>query len=117
MRPFWFILGLMALGLASAGVLLPLLPTTPFLLVAAFCFARSSERWHRWLVEHRLFGPLLRDWREHGAISRRAKIAAYLSMAAVMGASLALGASSVVLSVQAAALCGSALFIATRPDG
>ncbi|MDG2479242.1 MAG: YbaN family protein, partial [Alphaproteobacteria bacterium] len=67
--------------LAILGVALPLLPTTPFLLVAAFAFARSSDRWHRWLREHRVFGPLIADWQEHGAIDRRTKLLSVLAMA------------------------------------
>ena len=88
MRAAWFLLGMLSLGLAGLGAMLPLLPTTVFLLLAAYAFARSSERWHSWLVEHRLFGPMITDWRAHGAISRGAKRAAALSMLAVFGLSL-----------------------------
>jgi uncharacterized membrane protein YbaN (DUF454 family) len=73
-------------GLAALGVVLPLLPTTPFLLLAAGCFARSSARFYRALLGNRIFGPLIRDWREHGAIPRRAKILAITLMLSVMTA-------------------------------
>ena len=73
MKPFWFALGFLALGLGALGVVLPLLPTTPFVLLAAFAFARSSERWHAWLLNHRIFGPIITDWREHGAIRARTR--------------------------------------------
>ena len=63
MRTVWLILGFFFTGLAMIGVILPLLPTVPFLLLAAFCFARSSDRFHRWLVEHPTLGPPIRDWR------------------------------------------------------
>jgi hypothetical protein len=66
--------GVLSLGLGILGIFLPLLPTTPFLLLAAGCFMRSSERLYRWLITHKWFGPYIRNYREHGAITRRAKI-------------------------------------------
>jgi len=116
-RGFWFSIGLLALAAAAAGVALPLLPTTPFLLVAAFAFARSSPRMHAWLVEHAVFGPFINDWRDHGAISVRAKIWAVVSMVAVFGLSILLDAPIIVLSVQAVVLSVVALFILSRPSG
>lgn len=71
-----------SLALAIIGVFLPGLPTTPFLLVAAWASARSSPRLHAWLHRHRVFGPMLRDWRDGRRVARRSKIAAALSMAA-----------------------------------
>lgn len=69
-------LGYFFLGLAIVGAVLPLLPTTPFLLVAAYFFARSSPRVHRWLINSRWFGPLIRDWETRRAIPFRTKIKA-----------------------------------------
>lgn len=66
-------LGWIFVLLGAVGAILPLLPTTPFILLAAFCFARGSEKAHGWLLENRIFGPLLRDWENGGAISPRAK--------------------------------------------
>jgi len=63
-------------ALGVVGAFLPILPTTPFIILAAACFARSSPRLEAWLLSHRVFGPLLRDWRERGAIPRHAKLAA-----------------------------------------
>jgi len=114
-RLLWVTIGLAAIFLALLGVLLPLLPTTPFVLVAAFAFARSSSRLHRWLHNHALFGGLIENWNRYGAISRAAKTTAIASMAAVFGLSLAFGASTVVLVVQALVLSLSAAFILTRP--
>ena len=61
----WTLVGILFVVLGAIGAVLPLLPTTPFVLVAAWCFARSSPRLHRWLLESRLFGPMLRDWEEN----------------------------------------------------
>ncbi len=115
-RAVWFAVGLVALGLGAIGVFLPLLPTTPFILLAAFAFARSSKRWHFWLHRHKTFGPIIRDWRRHGTIGRRAKIVGVLSMAAVLGVSFALQVGPVVLAVQAIALIGAAAFLLSRPS-
>ena len=116
MRPLWFALGLLALSLGALGVVLPLLPTTPFVLLAAFAFARSSNRWHAWLLGHRIFGPLIEDWQSHGAIDRRTKFVAVLSIIAVFGLSLALDVSSLVLGIQAVVLFAVATFILSRPS-
>lgn len=72
----WLVGGWAALVLGTIGIFLPLIPTTPFILVAAWCFSKGSERMHRWLLEHRRFGPMVRDWERHGVIRTRAKILA-----------------------------------------
>jgi uncharacterized membrane protein YbaN (DUF454 family) len=81
-------LGLFFLALAIIGVLLPGLPTTPFLILAAWFFARSSEKWHRRLMDSVLFGPLLRNWEQRRCISLRTKIVALVSMLVAGGASV-----------------------------
>ncbi|AOY00306.1 YbaN family protein [Jeongeupia sp. USM3] len=81
-RNFWRIAGVIALALGAIGVVLPLLPTTPFVLLAAFCFARGEPAWHAWLLRHRVFGPLIKDWEARGAVPRRAKWLATIMMAA-----------------------------------
>ncbi|HGM5491606.1 TPA: DUF454 family protein [Serratia fonticola] len=67
------ILGWLAVVLATLGVVLPLLPTTPFLLLAAWCFARSSPRFHYWLLYRSWFGSYLRHWQQHKALPPGAK--------------------------------------------
>jgi uncharacterized membrane protein YbaN (DUF454 family) len=70
--------GMVAVGLGAAGIFLPLLPTTPFLILAAACFSRSSDRLYNWLITHRWFGRYVRQYREHKAISRQNKLATIL---------------------------------------
>ncbi len=114
-RAAWFALGAASRALGALGVVVPLLPTTPFVLLAAFAFARSSARWHAWLIEHRVFGPMIYNWRAHGAINRSAKITATLAMIAVLGMSFLLRAPPVVILVQAVVLTAVAAFILSRP--
>lgn len=82
MRPLWLTAGALALLVGFIGIFLPLLPTTPFVLLAAFCFARGSERWERWLLAHKLWGPMVRDWRATRAVPLRAKQLATVMMTA-----------------------------------
>ena len=84
-------LGFLFLGLAGLGVVLPILPATPFLLLAAWFFARSSERWHQRLLSSELFGPMIRNWEQHRCITRRTKLVALVSMVVAGGASLIFG--------------------------
>lgn len=116
-RPLWLLFGVLALVLGAAGTVLPLLPTTPFVLLAAFCFARSSPRLHDWLLSHRLFGPLIENWRRHGAIDRRTKIVSLSVMAATPAVTWMVGAPLWALAAQFLVLAGAATFIATRPEG
>lgn len=114
-RLAWLTIGFFSLALGGAGVLLPLLPTTPFVLVAAFAFAKSSNRLHRWLLEHNVFGPLIDNWRRDGAISRSTKIVSILSMVAIFIISLLLSVPTHVIVIQAVVLGACAVFILTRP--
>jgi uncharacterized membrane protein YbaN (DUF454 family) len=80
-RVIWLALALVSLALGAVGVVLPVLPTTPFLLLAAYAAARSSTRLHAWLLGHRLFGPPIRDWQAGHTVGRRAKVTASATMA------------------------------------
>lgn len=82
MHKGYLILGWCCVGLGTLGIFLPLLPTTVFLLIAAWAFARSDERCHRWLLSHPHFGPMIECWQRHRAMPRRAKIAAFIALAA-----------------------------------
>lgn len=104
------------MGLGLIGVVLPLLPTVPFMLLAAFCFARSSDRMHNWLLTHKVFGPMIEDWNRSGAISPTAKKAATLSIVLVFGISLILDVKTTVLVIQAVVLSAVLFFIWSRPN-
>ncbi|MCK0169918.1 YbaN family protein [Aliiroseovarius sp. S1123] len=113
---FYLTLGWCAVALGLLGVILPVLPTTPFLLVAAFAFGNSSPRARAWLIDHAHFGPAIQDWEERGAISRRAKTLATSMMTLVLVVSLILGAPWWVVSAQVLLMGAGAAFILTRPD-
>jgi uncharacterized protein len=79
-RALWLLAGACSLLTGIVGIFLPLLPTTPFVLLAAFCFSRDSLRCEAWLLNHPRFGPMVRDWRVNRAISLRAKQLASVMM-------------------------------------
>jgi len=80
--------GFTALALGIAGLVLPVLPTTPFMLVAAACFARSSPRFHQWLLRHRTFGPIVGEWERHRAIAWKTKLWAIVLMSGTLAVSI-----------------------------
>lgn len=116
LRAAWIGAGAVSLGLGIVGVVTPLLPTVPFLLLAAFCFARSSPRLHDWLLAHPRLGPPIQDWQRNGTIGRPAKYLATASTLATLALSAVLGLGLWVLALQLAAAAGVMAFIWTRPD-
>ncbi len=110
------VLGLACLALGGLGIVVPLLPTTPFVLVAAFAFANSSDRLHQWLLDHNVFGPLIDNWRRHRAISRTAKAMSVVSMVAVLVISWFLDVAMPIIAVQVLVMGCAAAFILTRPS-
>lgn len=116
MRFLWAGLGTLCVGLGVIGAFLPLLPTVPFLLLAAFLFSRSSPRLHSWILSHPQFGPVIEDWNRSGAIRPRAKRLATLSIVAVFGLSIALDVKTAVLIIQAVVLSCVLVFLWTRPS-
>ncbi len=107
-------MGWTCVGLGIAGAFLPLLPTTPFLLLAAFAFSRGSEQLHDWLLEHPHFGPPIHHWRTHGAISTRVKVIATVSLVVVFAISIITQMPGWLLMTQAVVLSCVALFLWTR---
>lgn len=87
-RLLFLLLGGVFVVLGVAGIFLPVLPTTPFMLVAAACFARSSDRFYNWLLDHPLFGKTVREWREHRSIPRKAKWTAIIMMVVTLSISI-----------------------------
>jgi uncharacterized membrane protein YbaN (DUF454 family) len=114
-RITYLLLGWLSLLLGAVGVLLPLLPTVPFVILAAFFFARGSPRLERWLVEHPRFGPHISAWRRRGAISRKGKSAALAAFAVSAALGLLLLDFPFAAVPVAAALIGGS-WIATRPE-
>lgn len=96
------------------GAILPLVPTTPFLLVGVFAFSRSSPHLEAWLLQHPHLGPPIHAWRRNGAISRPAKIVALATMVATPVVSLGVGTGIVLL--QCAVLAAVAAFVLSRPE-
>ncbi|RAT17616.1 hypothetical protein AU490_10610 [Lonsdalea populi] len=87
-RMILIVLGWLAVVLATLGVVLPLLPTTPFLLLAAWCFARSSPRFHYWLLHRSWLGGYLRHWQQHRALPPGVKAKAVMAIVATFAVSI-----------------------------
>ncbi|TGX48756.1 DUF454 domain-containing protein [Sphingomonas gei] len=116
-RAAWLVLGFVFVALGLIGALLPLMPTTIFLILAAGCFARSSPRLEAWLLDHPRFGPTLRAWREDGAIGPRAKIMACSGIA--LGYALfwwGARPSVAIDLIVGVVMAGCAAFIVSRPS-
>jgi uncharacterized membrane protein YbaN (DUF454 family) len=115
-RVFWLLAGLTSVGIGAIGVALPLLPTTPFLLIAAFAFARSSARLNNWLREHRSFGPLIEHWHRDGSIDRNVKRTAIIVMLMTPVTTWLFGAPLWIIACQIPVLIAAAVFVLSRPS-
>lgn len=115
-RGLWIALAYVALGLGILGVFLPGLPTTPFVLLAAWAAARGSRRLHQYLLGHRLFGPMVRDWQARGAVSRRAKRLATLTMALCAVVMFAAAPEGWMAATGTACMAAVALWLWRRPE-
>ena len=103
--------------LGFVGVFVPLLPTTPFILLAAFCFSRSSASWHQYLLNNKTFGRMIRDWESGGVIGLRAKLMASLLMTTIVGYSIIFaGLSSPLKCLILAVIVAVLAFIWSRPS-
>lgn len=117
MRAFYLVIGFVFLGLGLIGAVLPLLPTTIFLILAAAAFAKSSPRLEAWILAHPVFGDPVRRWRDRGAIAPHAKALALGGMTLGYGAFLVTARPAIGMGIAVAcllALCG--LFVLTRPN-
>ncbi|MEM6638944.1 MAG: YbaN family protein [Pseudomonadota bacterium] len=116
-RWFWLATGWIALVLGMIGIPVPGLPTTPFILLAAYAFSKSSPRLASWLDHHNTFGPMIRNWREHGAIAPRYKVMSTVMMVACVGLSVVLTLPPVAIACQCIAMTGAGAYVLSRPNG
>jgi uncharacterized membrane protein YbaN (DUF454 family) len=107
--------GIFFVGLAILGVALPILPTTPFLLVAAACFAKSSPEMQRRLLENKTFGPMIHDWQKYRSIPRKAKRIALLTMILSVCWSAYMLQSAMLTALVIALIIGPFIFVARLP--
>lgn len=115
-RPVLLVVGCFMVGLGMVGIVVPGLPTVPFLLLALWAFSKSSQRFHDWLYTHPRLGPPLRDWREHGVIPLKAKILAIATMLVSLAwITFGIADDWVLPLVVAGCLIPPAIFIVTRP--
>ncbi len=89
-RAVLLLCGGLALVAGVVGIFLPLLPATPFFILAAACFARAYRPFHEWMLAHNLFGPMLREWHHHRSIPYRTKLVAIVTMLVSFGSSILL---------------------------
>ena len=114
-RFLWLVLGLLFTGLGIIGAFLPVMPTTVFLLIAAFFFARSSPKFYNWLLNNRAFGPLIRDWRAGLGLPLRAKVLAVSLIVVTVGSS-ALAVPIVWVKIMLILIgMGVSAYLLTRP--
>ncbi len=108
--------GFISVGLGIAGIFLPVLPTTPFLILAALCFSKSSPRFHAWLLDHPRLGPYVRDWQTHRVIRPRVKAMAVtlIATSGVWSGYLLADHALPLRLLVAAILAGAATFILSQ---
>jgi len=117
MRLLLLIAGHICVAIAVIGVFVPLLPTTPLLLLAAYFYSRGSERLHTWLLTHPRLGPPVRDWFEHGVINRRAKVVSVVMIVGAMSYPLFfLGFHPLLKGAAVVTLVAVITFLLTRPS-
>jgi uncharacterized membrane protein YbaN (DUF454 family) len=115
LRVVWLMFGHCCVGLATVGAFLPLLPTVPLLLLAAWAYARSSPALRQWLHEHPRFGHHIHAWQVHGAIPRRGKIAAVVAMAVSFAFAWRAGVNPAILAVVGTIMLAVGAYVVSRP--
>jgi len=116
LRAVYLTIGLLFVGLGVLGALLPVLPTTPFLLISLWAFSKSSLRLERWLLDHKRFGPRLMAWRSHRVIPLAAKLAAWGSMVASLTLMIVVGRPVIQIAAAAAVMAIGATYVASKPS-
>jgi uncharacterized membrane protein YbaN (DUF454 family) len=116
LRWAWWLLAYASLALGLVGIVVPGLPTVPFVLLAAYAAARGSQRLRAWLLAHRQFGPVIRDWEAQGAVSRRAKRLATLMMAACAVIMFLTAPALWMAATGTAIMAGVAAWLWRRPE-
>jgi len=107
-------LGTVFVVIGVVGIFLPLLPTTPFMLLAAACYAKSSSRFYNWIMNNRIFGPIIREWREHRSIPRKAKYTAMILLLLTFGSSIIFFVPIFYVQLLLAAMCIAMLIFMWR---
>jgi uncharacterized membrane protein YbaN (DUF454 family) len=116
-KPLYLLLGWLFFALGATGVVIPGLPTVPFMLVALWAFSRSSARFHDWLYTHRLFGPPLQQWRDHRVIPVKAKVLAVVTMTASLAYMVFIAdVSTWVMAVTALVMVPAAAYRLSQPS-
>lgn len=115
-RIAWAALAWLCIGLGTIGIFLPLLPTTPFLLVAAWAAPRASPALHHWLHTHPQFGPVLQAWRDEGVVPPAARVAAGIMLVLSWSVMFWLQVPTFVLGLTAVLFTGVLTFLLTRPN-
>lgn len=115
-RAAYIAIGILFVGLGALGVVLPVVPTTPFLLMSLWAFARSSAMLERWLLEHRVFGPRLVEWRRNRVIPLGVKLTAWGSMAGSLTLLILTGASAIAIGGAASVMAIGATYVASKPS-
>ena len=116
MRYVYLSIGFLCVAVGFIGIVVPGIPTTPLILLAAWAFARSSKRFELWLLRHRVFGRLIEDWRNHRGISRKSKITAVVLIVPTFSATIFFAFSFVFDLVFAIFGIGLCVYLVTRPE-
>ncbi len=115
-RPLFFILGLLSAATGMVGTVVPGLPTTIFMIIAAYCFGRSSERFENWVLYHPTFGKTVRDWRAHRIVPLKAKYAASIMMSLSLTIMLLVGTKLLIVAIAGSCMICVATYLWLRPS-
>ncbi|GDY26843.1 MULTISPECIES: YbaN family protein [unclassified Agarivorans] len=116
LKLFYMLVAWLSVLLGTLGIFLPLLPTTPFILLAVALFSKSSPRFEAWLQQHPTFGPLINDWHQHGVVSLKAKLSATLMVTISAGLMLWMNVPWIGRIVAGVCLLAVMVFLWTRPS-